>query len=158
RKGGQPSRPSLRLYKTDRRAAGRGDLGLADRTARGGVMRLLITGASGQLGAYLLRELQDQADVIAWSGSSRGRLFGFPLHPVDLGDADAVAAAFREARPEAILHAGAWARVADCCRDPQGARRVNTRGTAQLAELAAAIGSRLVMVSTDLVFDGECAP
>src|SRR5437588_830499 len=41
---------------------------------------------------------------------------------------------------------------------PGGARRVNTAGTRMLAELADACGARLVLVSTDLVFDGERPP
>jgi dTDP-4-dehydrorhamnose reductase len=80
------------------------------------------------------------------------------LWPVDLANPDRVAAAFREARPEIILHAAALAKVADCYRDPGRARQVNTRGTELLAELAAAAGARLVLTSTDLVFDGEHAP
>jgi dTDP-4-dehydrorhamnose reductase len=116
----------------------------------------LLTGASGQLGAYLLREfLAADVEVTAWSGSRRGELFGVPLQPVDLSDADAVADAFRQGRPGAILHAAAVASIAECHRDPKRARRVNVDGTATLAELAAKAGARLVLVSTDLVFDGE---
>jgi dTDP-4-dehydrorhamnose reductase len=122
-------------------------------------VRLLLTGASGQLGAYLLRELSAPgADVAAWSGTRRGELFGTPLQPVDMADAAAVAAAFRQARPGAVIHAAAVASIAECHRDPDHARRVNVGGTATLAELAAAVGARLMLVSTDLVFDGEHAP
>ena len=46
-------------------------------------MFLGSTGASGQLGSYLLRELHGRAELIAWSGSRRGDLFGVPLLPVD---------------------------------------------------------------------------
>jgi dTDP-4-dehydrorhamnose reductase len=118
-------------------------------------MRILVTGASGQLGGYLLRRLRGGADVAAWSGTRRGDLFGVRLRPVDLGDAGAVADAFRRDRPAVVVHAGALARVADCHRDPDRAARVNTAGTAALAELAAGARARLVYVSTDLVFDGE---
>ena len=53
-------------------------------------MRLLVTGASGQLGGYLLRTLAKQATpVVAWSGSRSGRLFDVALRPVDLADVDA---------------------------------------------------------------------
>src|SRR5690348_11824270 len=114
-------------------------------------MRILVTGASGQLGGYLLRELRRRgADAAAWAGTRGGRLFGYDLRPVDLTDADAVAAAFGEARPAAVLHAAALANVADCYRDPARARRVNAEGTARLAELAGRAGARLVSVSTDL--------
>jgi dTDP-4-dehydrorhamnose reductase len=119
-------------------------------------MRWLITGASGQLGGYLLRHLSSLGEpVTAWSGSSRGERFGVPLHPVDLADPDAVAARFHDARPDVILHAGALARVDECYRDPDRARRVNTEASARLAELASRSGTRLVLVSTDLVFGGE---
>jgi dTDP-4-dehydrorhamnose reductase len=118
-------------------------------------MRVLVTGASGQLGSYLLLRLRGGADVAAWSGTRRGDLFGVPLRPVDLADASAVADAFRRNRPAVVVHAGALARVADCHRDPDRAARVNTAGTVALAGLAAGAGARLVYVSTDLVFDGQ---
>jgi dTDP-4-dehydrorhamnose reductase len=119
-------------------------------------MRVLVTGASGQLGGYLLRRLRDSSlTVTAWSGSRRGELFGRLLQPVNLGHADAVRTAFREARPDVVLHAGAMARIADCHRHPDLARHVNTEATALLADLAAEAGARLLLVSTDLVFDGE---
>src|SRR5579872_5126131 len=122
-------------------------------------MRLLLTGAGGQLGAYLLHELRNtRIHLTAWSGSRTGDVLGVPLRPVNLTDRDAVCAAFRDARPDVVLHAAALARVADCHRDPAHAFRVNAAGTAILAELADDAGARLVHVSTDLVFDGEAAP
>jgi dTDP-4-dehydrorhamnose reductase len=119
-------------------------------------MRFLVTGASGNLGGYLLRELAGTAEpVVAWSGSRAGELFGMPLRPVALTDRAAVARAFHEARPDVVLHSAALSSMAECARDPDRARAVNTGGTALLAELAAEARARLVLVSTDLVFDGE---
>jgi dTDP-4-dehydrorhamnose reductase len=119
-------------------------------------MRILVTGASGQLGGYLVRELRARGvPVTAWSGSRTGNLFGTCLRPVDLADADAIARAFADARPDIVLHAGALARVADCWRDPHKAELVNARAASVLADLAGRSGSRLVFVSTDLVFDGD---
>ncbi len=119
-------------------------------------MRILLTGASGQLGSYVLRELvRTGIDVAAWSGSRTGTLFGVPLQPVDLALPDAVVAAYQEVRPTHIIHAAAMAGVADCYRDPQRAFRVNVQGTGLLAELAVKHRARLLFVSTDMVFDGE---
>jgi dTDP-4-dehydrorhamnose reductase len=119
-------------------------------------MRLLLTGASGQLGVYLLREWRRRGDpVMAWSGSQRGDLFGCTLRPVDLTDIDAVTLAFREARPDVVIHAAALAGVADCHRQPERAMQINTRGSDLLAELADRARARFVHVSTDMVFDGE---
>lgn len=122
-------------------------------------MPLLLTGASGQLGSYVLREcLRRGQTVVAWSGRRQGELFGCPLRPVELADADAVAAAFRDARPAAVLHTAALASVSSCQREPEHARLINTEGSAILAELADRAKVPLLHVSTDMVFDGERAP
>jgi len=116
----------------------------------------LITGASGQLGGYLLRELsRTDRPVVAWSGSRKGSLFGYSLRPVNLADRDEMVRAFDEARPSAVIHAAAVSRIDQCLHDPPLARRVNEQGTALLSELAARVRARLVYVSTDLVFDGR---
>jgi dTDP-4-dehydrorhamnose reductase len=121
-------------------------------------MRLLITGAGGLLGAYLLRSLESPDGVIAWGGPSGGERSGFALAAIDLTDFRAVADAFRAVRPDVVLHAAALARVADCCRNPELAMRVNGEATAFLAGLCTEAGGRLVLVSTDLVFSGHGAP
>jgi dTDP-4-dehydrorhamnose reductase len=122
-------------------------------------MQLLITGASGQLGNYLLRECcrRGQA-VVAWSGRQQGELFGHPLRPLDIAEPDALAQAFRDAHPDGIVHTAALAAVSDCQRDPERAQRINTLGSAVLAELADRARIPLLYVSTDMVFDGEHAP
>jgi dTDP-4-dehydrorhamnose reductase len=122
-------------------------------------MRVLVTGASGQLGSYLLRALRDRGDdVVAWTGATAGKRFGFPLHAVDLRDPTSVETAFRSARPDVVLHTVALSSVAACRQDPARAEAVNVRGSELLARFAAQAGARLVHVSTDLVFDGERAP
>lgn len=119
-------------------------------------MRLLITGASGLLGGYLLRTLagSDHA-VVAWSGPTATQSTQTNMVPVDLADRDTVAAAFAAARPDVVLHAGAVSSVARCFQQPAHARAVNVGGTQLLTDLAAAAKARLLFVSTDLVFDGQ---
>jgi dTDP-4-dehydrorhamnose reductase len=127
-----------------------------DAVARDFIMRLLLTGASGQLGSYLLREGRKSAvSVVAWSGHRVGALFDCPLRPVDLADPDVVRSAFREARPDVVVHAAALAGVAGCHREPGRAEQINARGSALLAELVERAKVRLVHVSTDMVFEGE---
>src|SRR5438128_991046 len=105
-------------------------------------MRVLLTGASGQLGSYVLREIVKSGfPVVAWSGSRTGRLFGVELQPVDLADPDRIVTAFRSAAPTTVIHAGAIAAVAECRRDPVRADQVNTQATAILAQLAEQAGA-----------------
>src|SRR5262245_63643141 len=121
--------------------------------------RFLVTGATGQLGAYLVRELRRRGhEVVAWSGTSTGNVQGVRADPVDLTQPDLVVSTFRQAPPTCVIHAAAMAAVADCARHPWQADTINRRGTALLAELAATARSRFVFVSTDLVFDGENPP
>jgi dTDP-4-dehydrorhamnose reductase len=119
-------------------------------------MRILVTGASGQLGGYLLRELQLRGlPTYGWSGSRSGEWFGCRVQPVDLTDERALFDAFADCAPEIVIHAAAMSKIADCHRTPGWARRVNSRATARLCDLCDRTGARLVYVSTDLVFDGQ---
>jgi|SRR5579871_5870336 len=122
-------------------------------------MRLLVTGASGQLGSYLLRECRRQSiTVIGWSGHRSGELFGCTLRPVDLLDTEALSSAFRAALPDVVIHTAALTAVSDCQRQPEKARLINTVGSQALAQLADDAGVPMIHVSTDMVFDGEKAP
>ncbi|HJZ59877.1 MAG TPA: SDR family oxidoreductase [Gemmataceae bacterium] len=113
---------------------------------------ILVTGATGRLGAYVLRELASAGvPAVGWSHSTPGALFGIPLQPVELADADDTVRAFRMTNPSVVIHAAAIALPKECDRHPERAERVNVGGSRVLAELA----DRMVFVSTDLVFDGE---
>ena len=99
--------------------------------------RVLITGASGQLGRAL-RETFSDDDVLA----------------LDLGDWDVALPpgdALLQGRFELVLHTAAWTDVDGAEADPQGATAVNVGGTAHAAEL----GTAFVTFSTDYVFDGR---
>ena len=119
-------------------------------------MRILITGASGQLGAYLIDEAHRRGhEPLAWSGTDAGARSGVPLRPIDLTDRRAVERSLDEARPDLIIHAAALS-SADAVRlDPGRAEQVNVEATRTLAGWSEHHERRLVFTSTDLVFDGS---
>jgi dTDP-4-dehydrorhamnose reductase len=109
-------------------------------------MRILVTGAAGQLGRALRPALEPR-HAVTWTD----------LPQLDVCDEDALRAAARAGRPEAILHLAAWTDVDACEADPARASRINAQGTRHAAGAAAEVGARLVFLSTDYVFDGRLA-
>ena len=106
-------------------------------------MRLLLTGGSGQLGFEVQRLVAPTIECVA---PSRAELDFLAMSQEDIGDV------VRTIRPTHILHGAAWTAVDAAENDPASAHRVNVAGTRALAEAAAAIGARMLYVSTDFVF------
>ncbi len=114
-----------------------------------GRTRVLLTGASGYLGHYLEEALRGVPDIELFTAGRDSQDL-----VLDLADPAAIAAAVGPIQPEVIVHAAALARIASCEADPELAHRTNVEATAALC----ASGARVVMTSTDLVFDGAAAP
>lgn len=119
----------------------------------------LVTGAGGQFGSVLVRELSVRGDSALGLISPRGRApcWGNIVR-ADITDRDAMADVVRRSGPRFIVHAAAVTRVDEAFADPALARRTNVDATGQAAELADEIGARFVLISTALVFDGTRPP
>jgi dTDP-4-dehydrorhamnose reductase len=107
------------------------------------MMRVLLTGASGQVGTELARSLANRVELAAYD---RGTL--------DLSDAAALARAVRDLKPALILNAAAYTAVDDAEAHEAQAAAVNAKAPGVLAEEARACNALLVHYSTDYVFDG----
>ena len=119
-------------------------------------MKVLLTGAAGQLGQALLASQPPELELIATSRSG-----GPGLLALDLADADACRAAVQQHRPDWVLNAGAYTAVDRAEQEPALAQAVNAGAPEAFAEALAALdrrdgaGGRLLQVSTDFVFNGE---
>jgi dTDP-4-dehydrorhamnose reductase len=105
-------------------------------------VRVLVTGAGGQVGREVLAALAGR-DVVAADHQS-----------LDVTDRDAVLGAMTTLAPDAVVHTAAWTAVDDCEADPDRAFAVNALGTRHVADGARRVGAHVLYVSTDYVFDG----
>jgi dTDP-4-dehydrorhamnose reductase len=108
-------------------------------------MRVVVTGAAGQLGRDVVLACEMGGDdVIALDHAT-----------LDVTDRDAVLGAITTVRPDALVHCAAWTAVDACEGDPERAFAVNGLAVRWVAEGCRRVGAHLVHVSTDYVFSGE---
>lgn len=107
-------------------------------------MRILVTGASGQLGYDVERELERRG--IEHLGTSSREL--------DITDREAVERLMAAYRPDAAIHCAAYTKVDLAEDEPERCWAVNADGTRNLAAACREIGAKLLYISTDYVFPG----
>jgi dTDP-4-dehydrorhamnose reductase len=107
-------------------------------------MKVLVTGAGGQLGTDVVAELRGRHEVTPCGHAE-----------LDVADADSVTNCLTRVHPEMVVNCAAWTAVDACEGDPERADRVNGAGPANLVAAAELIGARIVHMSTDYVFDGS---
>lgn len=107
-------------------------------------MKILVTGAKGQLGTELMQ-------VIAARGDDG---VGIDIDTVDITQREIVHEVFAQIRPDAVINCAAWTAVDACEDDPDKALTANGVAVRWVTEACDAIDAHLVHVSTDYVFDG----
>jgi dTDP-4-dehydrorhamnose reductase len=107
-------------------------------------MRLLVTGAGGQIGRQVVTFARSRGDDVAALDRS----------VLDVTDRDAVLGSITWWRPDAVVHCAAWTAVDECESDPDRAFAANGLAVRWVAEACDRVGAHLVQISTDYVFDG----
>lgn len=107
-------------------------------------MRVLVTGAKGQLGQDVLRLLEEYT----WE------VFGFGRDELDITNEQQVNDKILSIQPDIIIHTAAYTQVDQAETDVEAAFKVNGDGTKYLAQAAEKVGAKFCYVSTDYVFDG----
>lgn len=109
-------------------------------------VRVLVTGAGGQLGLDVVKVLE---------GQGRHQVIAATHADLDVGERDQVMSAITSLAPDLVVHAAAWTAVDACESDPDRAWRDNALGSRHVADASRAAGAHLVALSTDYVFDGR---
>ena len=110
--------------------------------------RLVVLGATGQLGSDLIRA----------AAALNVDHVGLGHNEVEVSSTESVAAAIRWIGPTVVINSAAFHQVDKCEEDPQQAYLVNTLGAIIVARAAARAGVRCVYISTDYVFAGDKPP
>lgn len=108
-------------------------------------MKILVTGAGGQLGYDVCKEL-----------TARGiENQGVDIADFDITDAKATHDYIVEYHPDAVIHCSAWTAVDKAEDEPEKVRAVNIEGPRNIAAACQEIGAKMLYISTDYVFPGD---
>jgi dTDP-4-dehydrorhamnose reductase len=108
-------------------------------------MRYFITGARGQLGYDIIRELESRGikDILATDYTE-----------MDITNKEQVSEIIKTYNPDVIFHCAAWTAVDKAEEEKEKCYAVNVIGTENIAEVSKKIGAKMFYISTDYVFDG----
>ena len=119
-------------------------------------MKVFVTGVGGQLGYDVVNELRQRG--IDCVGSDIMEKSDDHYVQLDITDKAAVDRALSEICPDAVIHCAAWTAV-DAAEDIENREKVfaiNAGGTRNLAEACKKLGCKMLYISTDYVFNGQC--
>jgi len=108
-------------------------------------MKVLVTGANGQLGYDVIKRLEEKE--IQYLGTDRDTL--------NITNEDDVKRVIRDYRPDVIVHCAAYTAVDKAEDERELCYAVNVLGTRYIAEACKEVDAKMIYVSTDYVFDGE---
>lgn len=120
-------------------------------------MRVLVTGARGQLGQDVVKELLSRGHEVTGTGTGPDCELACRYRMLDITDREAVRCVLTEEGPESVIHCAAWTAV-DAAEDEENrpqVRAINAGGTRAIAEACRELGCKMLYISTDYVFSGE---
>lgn len=133
-------------------------------------MKVFVTGASGQLGHDVAKELLRRGYTVVGGGRSEAAeqritelravengAASYEYCRLDITDAAAVEQVLSEIKPEAVIHCAAWTAV-DAAEEKENlseVRAVNVNGTENIVRVCKKLACKLLYISTNYVFDGQ---
>ncbi|MDX2047480.1 MAG: SDR family oxidoreductase [Chitinophagaceae bacterium] len=125
-------------------------------------MKVLITGANGLLGIYLVNALSQKGHIVVATGKGNSRLQTvagkFSYEQMDITDTMHVIKVIDTHKPDIIIHAAAITQADECELNKPLCRDTNVTATGFLIDAARQVNAFFIYVSTDFVFDGNHGP
>jgi len=121
--------------------------------------RILITGATGQLGRSIVEELQPHFNILSTARKIPVEtLTTCPVVEMDISNKSIVQQVVSKHEPDVLIHLAAMTNVDGCEREKEKAWNINVKGTEHLLQAISGSETRIIFISTDYVFDGENGP
>lgn len=108
-------------------------------------MKIIVTGASGQLGSDVVSELENNGHTVIPADIAQ----------LDITDFSAVETFFENKKPEAVIHCAAYTNVDGAETEKELCKRINADATENIARMCQKHGAKLLYTSTDYVFSGN---
>ncbi len=120
--------------------------------------KILITGGSGFLGGYLVKSAQFEYNVFATYLSNRPDYPNVKWLYLNLGKLEDIENVLIHNRPDLVIHNAAITDVDYCEKHPELTKLINISASKKISAVCNSIGSRIVYISSDLVFSGASPP
>ena len=117
-------------------------------------MKLLITGAIGLYGSKLAK-MAVERNIEVYSSDVNELPVSGTFVKIDVSNKELVDEAFRRVKPDVVVHAATLTDVDKCELNKELAWKINVEGTRNIVDAAKGVGSFLIYISTDYVFNGE---
>ena len=118
-------------------------------------MKILVTGANGQLGWDMISELKKRGHEPIATDISDSFEQDCEYIKLDITDEKAVHGVIAKTNPDAVVHCAAWTAVDAAEENKSKVYAINVLGTKYIAEACKEVDCKMVYISTDYVFSGE---
>lgn len=108
-------------------------------------MKVLVTGAKGQLGFDVVKELK----------SRKTEVIGVDISDFDITDYDKALLFITEQSPDAVIHCAAYTAVDKAEDEPEKCHLINDKGAENVASVCSRTNAKMIYISTDYVFSGD---
>lgn len=123
------------------------------------MIKILITGANGFIGRYLLNTLKKNISYKLYATSLSSDAYpseGYEYIKIDLIQKEVTLKAIRKIKPDIIINTAAMSSIPECETNPNRAFKINVEAVRHLVEIAQIDKTRLIHISTDFIFEGNC--